>query len=362
MSPVSGDDRPILIVTPRVPQERVGALAALAARAPVEVATFEARAPHFSPSVDDPGVPLHRLTQRRIARLAGEPGRWRAVVAGTAGRTALPGAWRAARQAGTPFVLWSALWHDPSSPTHLLGRPLLHRIVRDADAVAAYGSHVAAHARGLGARSVHVAPQAVDPAVWVDPPAARGADDETFRIVYVGRDAPGKGVEVLLVAWRQAKIHEAIGAELLLLGPPPAADGGLPGVRATGPVSPDEVRRRLDHADVLCVPSVRTRTFVEPWGLVCNEALHRGVPVLATDAVGAAAGGLVRDGRNGRVVPAGQPMDLARALTDLASDPVATRALGAAGRRDVAAFTFEAWADGMLAAVDSATRRSRDGW
>ncbi|MGE4427766.1 MAG: glycosyltransferase family 4 protein [Solirubrobacteraceae bacterium] len=356
-----GDDRPILIVTPRVPQERVGALRALADRVPVEVATFETRAPHFSPSVDDPGVPVHHTSQRRVARLAAEPRRWRAIVAGTAGRTALPGAWRGARAAGTPFVLWSALWHDPTSPALLLGRPLLHHIVRDADAVAAYGSHVAAHVRGLGARSVHVAPQAVDPAVWVDPPAAP-RDGEPFRILFVGRDAPGKGVEVLLVAWRQAKLYEAIGAELLLLGPPPAADGGLPGVRALGPVAPDEIRDRLDGADVLCVPSFRTPAFVEPWGLVCNEALHRGVPVLATDAVGAAAGGLVRDGRNGRVVAAGQPMDLARALTEMASDPVATRALGAAGRRDAAAFTFEAWADGMLAAVESATRRPPGGW
>lgn len=349
-------DRPILIVTSRVPPERVGALAALAARTPVEVAVFEGRDHHFHGSVADAGLPVHRVGQHGIARLAGQRERWRTVVAGTAGRIALPAAWRAARRAGTPFVLWSALWHEPSTPAFVLARPLLRRIVRNADAVAAYGSHVAAHARWLGARRVQIAPQAVDPAVWVEPPAAPRPPNDPFRILFVGRDAPGKGIESLLVAWRQTKLHEAIGAELVLLGPPPAADAGLPGARAIGPVPTAEVREWLDRSDVLCVPSERTPAFVEPWGLVCNEALHRGVPVLATDAVGAAAGGLVRDRRNGRIVPAGQPLALARALTELAVDPDGAQTLGAAGRRDVSAFTFEAWAAGMLAAVEDAER------
>ncbi|WP_320670233.1 glycosyltransferase family 4 protein [Patulibacter defluvii] len=348
--------RPILIVTSRVPPERVGALRALAERAPVEVAVFEGRDHHFHGSVADAGVPLHRVGQAAIGRLAGRRDRWRAVVGGTAGRIALPSAWRGARRAGTPFVLWSALWHEPSTAAFRLARPLLRRIVRDADAIAAYGSHVAAHVRALGGQRVHVAPQAVDPAVWVDPGAAPRDPDDPFRILFVGRDAPGKGIESLLVAWRQTKLHEAIGAELVLLGPPAAADAGLPGARALGPVPSEGVRAWLDRSDVLCVPSERTPAFVEPWGLVCNEALHRGVPVLATDAVGAAAGGLVRDGRNGRIVPAGKPLALARALTDLAVDPDGARALGAAGRRDASAFTFEAWADGMLAAVEDAER------
>ena len=41
------------------------------------------------------------------------------------------------------------------------------------------------------------------------------------------------------------------------------------------------------------------RHFREPWGLVANEAMNQGTPVIATDAVGAAAGGLVRHERNG---------------------------------------------------------------
>ena len=67
-------------------------------------------------------------------------------------------------------------------------------------------------------------------------------------------------------------------------------------------------------ADVLVVPSIATRTFREPWGLVVNEAMNQGLPVIASDAVGAVAGGLVRDGRNGLVVRAGDSGALAHAM------------------------------------------------
>ena len=75
---------------------------------------------------------------------------------------------------------------------------------------------------------------------------------------------------------------------------------------ALGFVPRDELPALYAAADALVLPSIRTATFLEPWGLVVNEAMHQGTPVIASDAVGAAAGGLVRDGRNGLVVAAGR--------------------------------------------------------
>ena len=71
--------------------------------------------------------------------------------------------------------------------------------------------------------------------------------------------------------------------------------------------------------------------------------------MIASDAVGAAAGGLVRDGRNGLVVPAGDPIALAAAMRRLAGDPALRARLGAAGRADVRAYTHDAWAEGFSA-------------
>lgn len=351
-------EAPVLLVTRRVAPERVGALRELHERMPIEVAIFSGRDHHFTDGVQDPGVPHRHVRQARVGPLAAR-GRWRAVIAGTAGRVALPSAYAGAKLGRHPFVLWSAMWHEPRTAAMLVAGPGLRRIARDADAVAVYGEHVAAHLHSIGAQRTHVAPQAVDPETWIDPPAEPRPEDDPFRVLYVGRDAPGKGVVALLVAWRRSRVSDAHGAELVMLGPPPAADGGLPGARAIGPVDAAEVRSWLDRADLLIVPSQPTRLFLEPWGLVCNEAMHRGVPVLATTAVGAAAGGLVRDRRNGRVVDSGSAPALARALGDLARDPETTAAYGRNAREDVRAFTHAAWADGMARAVRTAEEHHR---
>ena len=87
--------------------------------------------------------------------------------------------------------------------------------------------------------------------------------------------------------------------------------------------------------DVLVLPSIATATFREPWGLVVNEAMNRGLAVIASDQVGAAAGGLVRDGQNGLLVPAGDSASLAAALQRLAAEGVIGRDVSA--RRPVAA-------------------------
>jgi glycosyltransferase involved in cell wall biosynthesis len=104
-------------------------------------------------------------------------------------------------------------------------------------------------------------------------------------------------------------------------------------------------------ADALVLPSVATATFLEPWGLVVNEAMAQGTPVIASDAVGAVVGGLVRDGRNGLVVPAGDAEALATRIRALARNPELRERLGAAAAEDVAPFSAEAWVEGMRRAL-----------
>jgi glycosyltransferase involved in cell wall biosynthesis len=87
--------------------------------------------------------------------------------------------------------------------------------------------------------------------------------------------------------------------------------------------------------------------------------MHQSLPVIATDAVGAAAGGLVRHERNGLVVPAGDPGALAAAIARLHADPALRARLGRAAGQDVAAYTFSAWAEGFASALDAATVTSR---
>jgi glycosyltransferase involved in cell wall biosynthesis len=125
-------------------------------------------------------------------------------------------------------------------------------------------------------------------------------------------------------------------------------------VHAFGPQPATEVRNFLAGSDVVVVPSVRTPTFREPWGLVVNEAMHRALPVIASTEVGAAAGGLVRHEVNGLVVPAGDDAALASALGRLRGDEALRARLGAQAARDAASYTPEAWAAGVSAALRDA--------
>ena len=341
--------RPVLFVTNVVAPDRLGAFAALHERVGLELALFGGRSTHATGDVGDPGVPHRRVAQRDVLALAAS-GRYRAVVCGTAGRVALPAAWLGARRTGVPFVLWSALWAHPRSAAHLAGAFLLRALYRDADAVVAYGPHVAAFARRHGARRLAIAPQAVDNAFWAEAsgggePPARVAPPAPFTAVFVGRPAPEKGLGVLLAAWGATGLRPPAAA-LVLVGPPQSAAAGA-GVRAVGPRAPGEVRNFLRAAAVCVVPSLRTARFREPWGLVANEAMNQSLPVIASTQVGAAAGGLVRHEGTGLVVPAGDHGALARALRRLHDDVPLRVRLGAQAHEDVQAYTFSAWADGF---------------
>lgn len=347
----------VLFVTNHVPADRVGAFAALHARVDIELALFGGRSTHATAGVEDPGVPHRHATPREIHKLAAS-GRYDAVVAGTAGRTALPAAYTGARRGRTPFVLWSALWAPLTAPALLPSVPLLAHLYRNADAIVTYGEHVSAYVRARGARNVFVAPQAVDNTWWSQPgsdPADAGLQDLTpFLAVFVGRAAREKGLGVLAEAWRIADLDDAA---LALVGPTPA-DVSVGTAMGTQP--PEVVRNFYARAAVVLIPSIPTPDFREPWGLVANEAMNQAVPIIATDAVGASAGGLVRHERNGLVVPAGDAPALAAAIRRLHDDRTLRDTLGANARRDVAAFTFEGFASGFEAALRASSHRRKD--
>ncbi len=127
-------------------------------------------------------------------------------------------------------------------------------------------------------------------------------------------------------------------------------------MRALGPVPREELPVAYAAAALLVVPSIPTPRFLEPWGLVCNEAMHQGTPVIATTAVGAVAGGLVRDGETGLVVPAGDAGALAGAIDRVLADGALRARLGAAGREAVSAYTYDAMAAAFTRALAIARR------
>jgi glycosyltransferase involved in cell wall biosynthesis len=356
---MSGDSRPVALVTGEVSPYRREPFRMLAAAEGLEVLAW-----NDSQGAPVEGLTIERTSQAGAARLVAS-GRYRAVICGLGGRVALPGSYLAARRSRIPFVLWASLWAHPSTAVHRLSRLPTSYLYRHADAVVTYGSHVSEHvSESRGKRgNVFEAAQAVDAARFAAPvpPQDRAAAREravagetAFLALFAGRLEREKGVDVLLAAWREAALPE--GAVLAFAGDGPLrseVDGAGPGVSALGSVERDDLPALYAAADALVLPSVPTATFREPWGLVVNEAMHAGTPVIASDAVGAVAGGLVQDGRNGLVAPAGDAPALAARLRALALEPGLRERLGAAAADDVKAFSHELWVEGMSAALQA---------
>jgi glycosyltransferase involved in cell wall biosynthesis len=296
--------------------------------------------------------------------------RYDGVVAPFAGGALLPAAYVGAHRYGKPFVFWASIWHQPRSVAHAIALPMTRRIFRHSDAVLAYGEHVRRFVASIRGRDsdVFVAPQCVEPelfrrAVSAEEVAAFRAAHELGDgplVLYAGRLVPEKGVEVIAQAWPAVSTE----ATLVVVGDGPLADrvAGLPRTRALGPLPRPELPVAYAASSFALLPSIPTPRFKEPWGLVCNEAFEQARPMIATTAVGAVAGGLVRDNQTGLVIAPNDPQALTRALYLLLEDGALTTRLGASAHQAVQPYTYDAAADAFdkaLLAARATPRRGR---
>ena len=94
----------------------------------------------------------------------------------------------------------------------------------------------------------------------------------------------------------------------------------------------------------------------DPWGVVGNEAAATGMPIVVSPFAGV-AGELVQDGRNGYIVPLDENRWV-EAVVTLLEDKALRERMGRCSRELVGSFTFEAAAQGMLAAFKCAVPES----
>lgn len=180
--------------------------------------------------------------------------------------------------------------------------------------------------------------------IW-DAPASReerealrkelGISEERV-ILAVGQFIPRKGLDVLLDA--AAHMENTVG--IYMVGGEPTPEilqkwekRKLPHVHFVGFRKKEELRKYYRAADVLAMP-----TREDIWGLVVNEAMACGLPVVSTDRC-VAARELVEDGVNGYLVPAEDPAALAKKLGQvLSGDSIA---MGRASLEKIRPYTVE---------------------
>ena len=169
---------------------------------------------------------------------------------------------------------------------------------------------------------------------------------------------PEKGLDGLVrAAARLADLNPVVAvAGTGPLGEPLVAQARASGVdlRLLGGLPPEQMPPLYAAADVFVMPSVTTPQVREPWGLGVNEAHCQSVPVVVSDAVGAAAGRLVVHNETGLIVPERDDEALAAALRRVLTDRAFADSLAAAGHLRVKATNFEAMVRSFKAAIDYA--------
>jgi len=274
-----------------------------------------------------------------------------------------------ARRRRVRFVLWS---ESNAQDARSLRKPvefLKARFLKRCDGFVAPGKSAFAYLRLLGApeERIFTAPNAVDNAFFAAQAGEAKRQAVAFReklglpqrfILFVGRLVPEKGVFELLEAY--AKLEGDLRSEVGLVF---AGDG----------ISREELAQQTKRISpgTVCFPGFAQRedlaglyalaeclvlpTHSDPWGLVVNEAMACGLPIIVSSVAGCSAD-LVDGGWNGYVVPPRDSEKLSAAINCVVRRPEVRQWMSAHSLERIRNFSPEACADGLAtAAISGAT-------
>lgn len=265
-----------------------------------------------------------------------------------------------------PLLLWSESTALDRRRGHRLVEFMKARFLRRCRGFVVPGKSSLQYLKELGIEDqrIFTAPNAVDTALFArlaeearrNAPQVRARHSLPVRyFLYVGRLVKAKGVFELVKAY--ARLDDEVRAQVGLVCVGDGADRSelmeqaariAPGtIRFPGFVHREELPEFYSLTDALVFP-----THSDTWGLVLNEAMSCGLPVISTNVAGGVAD-LVQDGWNGFVVQPGDASQLAGAMTRLALDAELRTRMGYRSKERIAAYSPAAWAEGLVKAVES---------
>ncbi|HEX9221140.1 MAG TPA: glycosyltransferase family 4 protein [Gemmatimonadaceae bacterium] len=253
------------------------------------------------------------------------------------------------------LIIWTTL-----SETTELARGRARRLLRAyllsrADAVLVNGASAYRYVRSFDVPEprIFTVPYTTDLTPFQALPLNR-APESSKRLLYVGRLIQLKALDRFITALcRWAERHPDRRAELWLVGDGPvrseleqiARPANLR-LRFIGNVPYGELVTWYGQAGILAFP-----TLADEWGVVVNEALAAGVPVLGSVFSGAVEE-LVRDGHNGWTFRSDRTEELASALDRALNTPdVVLESMRVRARQSVSYLTPAFAADQFLKAV-----------
>jgi glycosyltransferase involved in cell wall biosynthesis len=179
-------------------------------------------------------------------------------------------------------------------------------------------------------------------------------------LLMVGRLIPKKQPLHVLEAFR--RVRSTRPSVLLVVGSGPleaamrekVAAEGIPDVVFAGFLDQTRIAEAYAVADAFVLVSSHDET----WGVVVNEAMNFGLPVVASDRVGSSTD-LVHDGRNGFVVSATDQAALVAAFEALIDSKELRTKYGQESREIIAGWTYDRAAVGLREAIAAAVGPER---
>lgn len=237
---------------------------------------------------------------------------------------------RRLRQQNKPWIFFGERpgVRDRRGPGRLVRSVAMKTALRSACAISAVGSLAAeAYLERCGNRKpIYNIPYYTDTSLFQDCPAQPGSQGGRLRILYCGQLIERKGVDLLLRSFLRAiRIFPEMTLDLVGEGPlRPRLEASVPNdmrekITFHGFSAVEDLPNHFSRADLFVLPSRH-----DGWGVVVNQALAAGLPVIASDAVGAAQDYVANQGA-GAIIPAGDENALAAALESFAANPAEIR-------------------------------------
>lgn len=174
--------------------------------------------------------------------------------------------------------------------------------------------------------------------------------EDKKTVITVGQFIHRKGFDVLLKAWKQADDK----AQLLIIGGGDeqisyekfVKENGLQNVRIIGFIQKEELFKYYCASDIFVLP-----TREDVWGLVVNEAMAVGLPVITTDNCNAGLE-LIENGINGYIVPVENDNELAEKILYLLSDSSLCESMSINNLKKIENFTIEKVAQSHIEVIN----------
>jgi glycosyltransferase involved in cell wall biosynthesis len=269
------------------------------------------------------------------------------------------------RMKQVPFLLWSESnvqdVRRANPMVEFIKDEFLSRCNRFVVPGRSAGKYLRAH--NIPQERIFVAPNAVDNELFAAAAleARRHAEMRRTELalperyfLFVGRLVREKGVFELISAY--AKLDQSIRERVgLVLAGDGAERSRLEAIATTiscgvvkfvGFAQREQLSSYYALAEVLVLP-----THSDPWGLVVNEAMACGLPVIVSRVAGC-ADDLVTENWSGLLTPPRDESSLLAAMTKIASQPELRRIMSGNSSRDISRYSPEAWALGIVRALE----------